>query len=192
LKLLARAMRACRIRNCSIPTFREWYTSLGRYHWARGGARSSFAAEIVLCTIRGTPHSHLPLKCEQPRQYLRILLAPYRSRTPAPARLTPPRRTEEDTPPGPMRTPPPPGPPHQPMPSAPMHMPVQPPSMLTSSSPSPSPLLHCHRRRCLSHLPLRSRSLHRCHHQPWGSAKVTQEVRYYFSSPQSSRSAWCV
>ena len=25
LKLLARAMRACRIRNCSIPTFREWY-----------------------------------------------------------------------------------------------------------------------------------------------------------------------
>ena len=32
LKLLARAMGACRIRNCSIPTFREWYTSLGRYH----------------------------------------------------------------------------------------------------------------------------------------------------------------
>ena len=48
---------------------------------------------------------------------------------------------------------------------------------------------YCHRRRCLSHLPLRSRSLHRCHHQPWGSAKVTQEVRYYFSLPQSSRSA---
>ena len=48
LKLLARAMRACRIRNCSIPTFREWFTSLGRFHWARGGARSSFAAEIVL------------------------------------------------------------------------------------------------------------------------------------------------
>ena len=44
------------------------------------------------------------------------------------------------TPPGPMRPPPPPGLPHQPMPSAPMHMPVQPPSMLTSSSPSPSPL----------------------------------------------------
>jgi hypothetical protein len=36
------------IRNCSIPTFREWFTSLGRFHWARGGARSSFAAEIVL------------------------------------------------------------------------------------------------------------------------------------------------
>ena len=47
---------------------------MGRYLWARGGARSSFAAEIVLCTIRGTPHSHLPLKCEQPRHYLLILL----------------------------------------------------------------------------------------------------------------------
>jgi hypothetical protein len=42
--------------------------------WARGGARSSFAAEIVLWTIRGTPHSHLPLKCERPMLYLLILL----------------------------------------------------------------------------------------------------------------------
>jgi hypothetical protein len=39
-------------------------TSLDEDLWARGGARSSFAAEIVLWTIRGTPHSHLTLKCE--------------------------------------------------------------------------------------------------------------------------------
>ena len=80
MKLLAH-VRTDRVRKCSIPAFREWYTSLGRYLWARGGARCSFAAEIVLCTIRGTPHSHLPLKCKQPRHYLLILLAPYRSRT---------------------------------------------------------------------------------------------------------------
>ena len=83
MNLLApvRTARRERIADCSIPAFREWYTSLRRYPWPRGGARSSFAAEIVLCTIRGTPHSHLPLKCERPRLYLLILLAPYRSRT---------------------------------------------------------------------------------------------------------------
>ena len=57
---------------------------MGRFLWARGGARSSFAADIVLCTIRGTPHSHLPLKCEKPRHYLLKHLAPYRSRTQKP------------------------------------------------------------------------------------------------------------
>ena len=70
----------------SFPAKREWSTSLDEDLWARGGARSSFAAEIVLWTIRGTPHSHLPLKCERPRLYLLILLAPYRSRTPLIAR----------------------------------------------------------------------------------------------------------
>ena len=53
----------------SFPAKREWSTSLDEDLWARGGARSSFAAEIVLWTIRGTPHSHLPLKCERPRLY---------------------------------------------------------------------------------------------------------------------------
>ena len=69
---------------CSIPAKREWSTSLDENLQTWGGALSSFAAEIVLWTIRGTPHSHLPLKCERPRLYLLILLAPYRSRQPDP------------------------------------------------------------------------------------------------------------
>ena len=72
---------------CSKPAKREWSTSLDEDLQTWGGALSPFAAEIVLWTIRGTPHSHLPLKCEQPRHYLLILLAPYRSRTRSPCRL---------------------------------------------------------------------------------------------------------
>ena len=80
LKLLACRV-PCEVR-CSIPAKREWSTSLDENLSTWGGALSSFAAEIVLWTIRGTPHSHLPLKCERPWLYLLILLAPYRSRTP--------------------------------------------------------------------------------------------------------------
>ena len=52
-------------RECCTDNDLRWYIGSRSRQPSRGGAPKRFAAENVLCTILGTPHSHLPPCCEQ-------------------------------------------------------------------------------------------------------------------------------